>query len=117
MKFPWFRLGTVGVLLSQAACAGSEPATDPGGGVVSVALASGNGKLSLQVGETVVFTVTTNIEGPYVLHWSSSNPERLSVDQTGTVTGLAVGTASVIVTLELTNGREFFGRADVTIVP
>ena len=108
-------LFTVAMVAVGSGC-GNESAS-PSGLAVSVSLISGSGRLSLEVGESVPFTVSTNVNGPYVVTWSTSDPTRISVDQGGRVRGLSAGVASVLAVLEFADGKNAQGRADLTVVP
>ena len=96
---------------------GNDDSASPTGLAVSVSLISGSGKLSLEVGESVPFTITTNVDRLFVATWSTSEPTRLSVDQNGRVRGLSAGVASVLVALEFADGKKASGRADLTVLP
>lgn len=106
---------TVIAMVSGTGCVDEDVPESPDGLGITVALVSGSGKLSLEVGESVSFAVSTNAQPPYVTHWFTSDPNRLSVDQSGTVRGLGAGQASVLVVLEFSDGKEAQGRADLTV--
>lgn len=83
--------------------------------VASVAVTAANS--IIQVGATTTMTAVTKAAGNYVLlgrtvTWSSSDPTTASVDASGLVKGLAVGTATITGTSE---GKT--GTATITVIP
>jgi hypothetical protein len=77
--------------------------------------------LNLAVGEQKKpdLLLTTGSGDTYALHeakWESDNPAVAAVDSTGTVRGVAAGTASVKATIELSNGERQRSAAAVVKV-
>jgi hypothetical protein len=77
-------------------CGGSQPG---GGGATQTTLTiSPPGPITLYVGHSQTFIAVTNPEGKSIV-WSSSDPNTISVDQDGSATALAAGTARVTATV------------------
>src|SRR5713101_8036472 len=106
-------------LLMGMACKDSTSPPAPAGppAVASVTVAPSPG--TLLVGSTAQLTATTKDSAGNVLTgravtWASSNPAVATVSATGLVTGVAVGSATIMATAEGKNGT---AAVTVTVLP
>lgn len=74
--------------------------------------------LTLYIGEsrTIEPKAHEGYDLPKEIRWSSSDPQTVSVDQSGTVQGLAIGSATITASATI-NGKEINASCTVTVLP
>ena len=81
--------------------------------------------LDLHLGDGIVdstFVLTYNLNPPAATNiasvtWSSSNVGIATVSRSGLVSSVSLGTASITVTVTVTDGKTFTDKCDVTVIP
>ena len=64
--------------------------------------------VTIKKGESVSLIVSTEVNASYILDWSSSNTSVALVENNGTVTGVAAGSATVMATIKIDSSSSDF---------
>ena len=99
------RLVFAATVVVLTACGGDVPVSpldmlEPSGadGTAAYAVTLADGTMQIDVGESVTLRASSSVRRSRTIRWSSSNTSVVSVSSTGTVTGRAVGAATVTAT-------------------